>query len=117
VLGLRSIRFRLTLWYVLLLAIILAGFSAGIYVTLRHNLYANLDDSLQTRVADLLPLVRFEGAGPTLAGSISATSADLDEQFARVYDSSGRLTFDNTGGAGGEPADGEAIRKALAGGR
>jgi heavy metal sensor kinase len=116
VLGLRSIRFRLTLWYVLLLAIILAGFSAGIYVTLRHNLYTNLDDSLQTRVADLLPLIRFEGDRPTLAESISATSADLDEQFARVYDSSGRLTFDNSGGRGGEPTDGEAIQKALAGG-
>ena len=115
-LGLRSIRLRLTLWYVLLLAIILAGFSAGIYVTLRHNLYANLDDSLQTRVADLLPLVRFEGDRPTLAESISANSLDLDEQFVRVYDSSGRLTFDNSGGAGGEPTDGEAIQKALAGG-
>jgi heavy metal sensor kinase len=115
VLGLRSIRLRLTLWYVLLLAIILAAFSAGIYVTLRHNLYANLDDSLQTRANDLLPLVRFEGDGPTLAGSISATSPDLDEQFVRVYDSSGRLTFDNSGGAGGEPTDGEAIQKALTG--
>ena len=78
-LGLRSIRLRLTLWYVLLLAIILAGFSAGIYVTLRHNLYANLDDSLQTRVADLLPLVRHEEAGPTLAGSVSANAPDLDD--------------------------------------
>ena len=63
-LGLRSIRLRLTLWYVLLLAIILAGFSAGIYLTLRHNLYANLDDSLETRADDLLPLVRLRGGRP-----------------------------------------------------
>ena len=82
-LGLRSIRLRLTLWYVLLLAIILAGFSAGIYLTLRHNLYANLDDSLATRVADLLPLVRYEGTSPTLTGSIAVDSSNLDEQFVR----------------------------------
>ena len=38
---LRSVRLRLTLWYVLLLAIILAGFSAGVYLLLRDNLYGN----------------------------------------------------------------------------
>ena len=78
-LGLRSIRLRLTLWYVLLLAIILAGFSAGIYLTLRHNLYANLDDSLDTRIHDLEALVRYEGAYPTLSQSLSANSPDLGE--------------------------------------
>jgi len=62
--ALRSIRLRLTLWYVVLLAVILAGFSAGIYLTLRHNLYGNLDDSLTTRANDLMPLVSYDGARP-----------------------------------------------------
>ncbi len=115
-LAIRSIRLRLTLWYVLLLAVILAGFSAGIYVTLRHNLYANLDDSLQTRSADLLPLVRYEGAAPTLTESVSLSGGNLDEQFVRVYDNAGRLTFDNSGGVGVVAVDGPAIEKALAGG-
>jgi len=115
VLGLRSIRLRLTLWYVLLLAIILAGFSAGIYLTLRHNLYANLDDSLQTRANDLMPLVSYDGARPTLAQDISTNSPDLGEQFARVYDASGRLTFDNSSEAGTVPVDTEALQQALAG--
>ena len=114
-LGLRSIRLRLTLWYVLLLAIILAGFSAGIYLTLRHNLYANLDDSLQTRANDLMPLVSYDGARPTLAQDISTNSPDLGEQFARVYDASGRLTFDNSSEAGTVPVDTEALQQALAG--
>jgi heavy metal sensor kinase len=112
----RSIRLRLTLWYVLLLAIILAGFSAGIYLTLRHNLYANLDDSLETRANDLLSLVNYEGASPTLSQSVSTNSPDLGEQFIRVYDSSGRLTFDSSGEAGAVPADAEAVQRALANG-
>ena len=112
----RSIRLRLTLWYVLLLAIILAGFSAGIYLTLRHNLYANLDDSLETRANDLLPLVSHEEAGPTLSQNVSANSPDLGEQFIRVYDDSGRLTFNGSGEAGTVPVDAEAVQRALAGG-
>jgi len=116
VLGLRSIRLRLTLWYVLLLAIILAAFSAGIYLTLRHNLYANLDDSLEARANDLMPLISQEGARPTLSADVSADSPDLGEQFVRLYDASGQLTFDNSGAAGSVPVDGGAVRNALAGG-
>lgn len=46
---LRSIRVRLTLWYVLLLAVILEVFSAGMYAALRVSLYNNLDDSVDSR--------------------------------------------------------------------
>lgn len=110
---LRSIRLRLTLWYVMLLAIILAGFSAGVYFTLRHDLYGNLDDSLETRANDLMPLVSYDGARPTLSPNVSTNSPDLGEQFVRVYDTSGGLTFDNSGQAGAVPADVEAVQRAL----
>jgi heavy metal sensor kinase len=116
VLAPRSIRLRLTLWYVLLIAIILACFSAGIYLTLRHNLYANLNDSLEARANDLLPLVRYEGTRPTLSASVSADSPDLGEQFVRVYDASGQVTFDDSGEAGAVPVDREALQRALTGG-
>jgi hypothetical protein len=36
---LRTIRLRLTLWYLLLLTIILLGFSIFLYASLRRNLY------------------------------------------------------------------------------
>ena len=111
----RSIRLRLTLWYVLLLAIILAAFSAGIYLALRHSLYANLDDSIEARANDLLGIIRYEEGGPTLAGSLATDSPDLGEQFVRVYDASGNLTFDNSGEAGAVPIQGSAVEKALAG--
>jgi heavy metal sensor kinase len=111
----RSIRLRLTLWYVLLLAIVLAGFSAGVFLTLRHNLYANLDNSLDVRASDLLAAVQFEEARPTLPTTISAGGSEAGEQFVRVYDSSGQLTFDNGGEAGLIPVDVEAVRQASSG--
>ncbi len=108
----RSLRLRLTLWYLLLLAVILAAFSAGIYLTLRHNLYANLDDSLEARSEDLLTVVQFTGGRPTLAATLPARPSEL-EQFDRAYDSSGALTFDSSGGAA--PVDAGAVRAALSG--
>ena len=45
-----SIRARLTLWYLLLLALTLAIFSGGVYFALRASLYGSLDDSIQSRI-------------------------------------------------------------------
>jgi len=111
----RPLRLRLTLWYVLLLAIILAAFSAGIYLTLRHNLYANLDDSVETRANDLLAMLNFEGDSPTLSGRLATESSDLGEQFIRVYDRAGQVTFDTTRDAGPAAIDGAAVGRALGG--
>ena len=115
VLVLRSIRLRLTLWYVFLLALILAAFSAGIYLTLRHNLYDNLDDSIQNRANVLLDIVRYEGNQPTLAGVVSSNDPNQGESFVRVFDLSGRLIFDNSAAAGVVPIDPRAVESALVG--
>lgn len=112
---LRSVRLRLTLWYVLLLAIIVAAFSAGIYLTLRHNLYANLDDSIQNRANILLDIVRYEGSRPTLAGRVSSVDPNTGEHFVRVFDTSGATTFDSSAAAGDVPVDTSAIERALSG--
>jgi heavy metal sensor kinase len=114
--ALRSIRLRLTLWYVLLLAVILAAFSAGIYLTLRHNLSANLDDALRNRTSILLDIVRYEDNQPTLAGLVSPADPNVGEHFVRVFDAGGRVTFDNSAEAGGLPVDSEAVQLALSGG-
>ena len=113
--ALRSIRFRLTLWYVLLLAVILAGFSAGIYLTLRHSLSSNLDDALETRAEELLAVVRFEGDRPTLAGAVPSEGQGEGEQFIRVFDASGAPTFDTSAPAGEVPVAQGAVQAALAG--
>ncbi len=48
-----SIRLRLTLWYVSLLAVILLVFSAAIYFTLSLRLQSELDQTLQTRAQEV----------------------------------------------------------------
>jgi heavy metal sensor kinase len=115
VLTLRSIRLRLTLWYVLLLAVILAAFSTGIYLTLRQNLYGNLDDSIETRANDLLAVMRYDGERPTLSGRIPSDNPNQGEQFVRVFDLAGEPTFDNSTPEGDIPVDRGAVGAALAG--
>jgi len=113
--AIRSLRLRLTLWYVLLLAVILAGFSAGIYLTLRHNLYGGLDDTVRNRANVLLEVLQYEGGRPTLAAVVSSADPNEGESFARVFDSSGGVTFDNTVAAGGIAVDRQAVESALSG--
>ena len=62
------IRLRLTLWYVFLLALILAAFAAGVYLLLRHALYDNLDSSIRNRASALLNIIQYEGDRPVLPG-------------------------------------------------
>jgi heavy metal sensor kinase len=112
---LRSIRVRLTLWYIALLALILAAFSAGIYLTLRHNLYSNLDDTLEARSEELLAGMRFEGDQPTLEGLLPEANPEPDDQFVRVFDASGTVTFDSSAGIAGDAAS-DALDAALGGG-
>ncbi len=112
---LRPIRVRLTLWYILLLAVILGAFSAGIYLMLRHNLYGNLDDSLDARSADLLSSVPIVNGQPTLEGVVPAEGDDEGEQFERVFGASGAITFDNSAPVGDAPIYDASVRAALRG--
>jgi len=48
-----SIKFRFTLWYLLVLAVLLTALSAGVYFYLSRSLYQNLDDSLERRSMEI----------------------------------------------------------------
>jgi len=48
-----SIKFRFTLWYLVVLVILLLSLSIGVYFYLSRSLYQNLDDSLQSRAYQL----------------------------------------------------------------
>ncbi len=48
-----SIKFRFTIWYLLILAILLISLSFGVYFYMSNTLYENLDDSLQLRASQL----------------------------------------------------------------
>lgn len=111
---LRSIRVQLTLWYVLLLAITLGLFCAGLYVALRLTLYQNLRDSLEARTEIISSLAtQNRDFDVELIGPIGDPTEG--EEFARVYDYGGDLVLDNTVDAKPIPEDFESIDRALSG--
>jgi len=112
----RSIRLRLTLWYVLLLAVVLAAFCAGIYFALQASLSRNLNESVENRTEVLLGLIEYESGEPTLIGVALSGDQDRGETFARVFDDSGAVTFDDSTAFGGVPVDRPAVQEALRGG-
>src|SRR5581483_3822504 len=57
-----SIRFRLTLWYAVVLTAGLALFSSLLWIALRHQLLADLDEDLQGRASRLESFFRSETA-------------------------------------------------------
>jgi heavy metal sensor kinase len=72
---LHSIKFRFTLWYLLVLAITLIFLCAGVYVVLFNTLYKSLDDSLEKNVMDM---VRDPGAYDSISrGDVKQTPRDL----------------------------------------
>ncbi len=113
--GFRSVRLRLTLWYVLLLAAILAAFSGGIYLALRQQLYVSLDTSLRSRATTVLEVIEYENGRPTLSGTISAFDPNVGEHFVRLFDTTGAVTFDDSTAMGDIPIDPRAVQAALAG--
>ncbi|HKT38473.1 MAG TPA: HAMP domain-containing protein, partial [Ktedonobacterales bacterium] len=49
----RSVRFRLTLWYLALLAVIIGAFGLTVYFAQQHSLTTQFDDLLRTRVQQI----------------------------------------------------------------
>ena len=112
----RSLRVRLTLWYVLLLAVTIALFSGGLYIALRQSLYENLDDSLEAR-ADLVAGLVSDQNGELTAEGVEIPGDPDGEEFARVFDASGEVVYDNSFDPFRTAVDPEAVARALAGRR
>lgn len=113
----RSIRFRLTLWYFAILAVILVLFSAGIYFTQQRTLNANLNDSLRTRVTLINGLIDYDASGrPTLDLPSNPRDPSLGESFQRLTDPTGTVLFDNSAVFGQLPVDPSALQAARNGG-
>ena len=99
-LRLPSLRVRLTLWSVALLALILGGLSVAVYVSLARSLDAELDG-----------LLTDESRQATGVAQIASTTAELREEFRRLnvgtvvalYDESGQhlLAGRSVSGPGG----------------
>jgi len=56
----KTIKFRLTIWYLIVIVVLLAVFGTAAYFMLSTNLYRNLDEALRTRVAELEGSIKLE---------------------------------------------------------
>ncbi len=110
----RSIRARLTLWYVGILAVILILFAAGAYAAMRRTLNESLDDGLENRAFFAHELLVFDESGrPGL--DWPEDDPNLDDAFQRIIGVDGEILFDNSRAFGDIAVDGDALARALAG--
>jgi heavy metal sensor kinase len=88
-----SIRVRLTLWYVALLAVILLVFSGLLYLTLSRALREELDVTLSTEAERLIGSMKFGSDAPQLGDAPDNLRIGT---VAALYDSGGRrlLAYD-----------------------
>lgn len=86
-----TIRIRLTLWYVALLALILLAFSGFLYLSLSRSLYDALDDTLATEGRQLQRSIEIEGKQLRLGEEIDRLKAG---SIVALYDRSGQTLLD-----------------------
>ncbi len=92
----KTIKFKLTLWYVVILAIILSSFSLFLYLTLADSLYTGVDNKIKTMAEIVVSSARNPfGTGTSIT--------DLDQimterfgirplgRFIQILDESGRV--------------------------
>jgi heavy metal sensor kinase len=111
------IRWRLTVWYAAFLAALLALFGFGLYFGLRHILYGNFSDQVQSNSALALAAVRTDGdqTSQIFLDPSTVTSLRSDERFVRLILPDGTVVVDTSDTVGGIPIDPALIRDALAG--
>lgn len=91
----RSLRFKLTLWYVLILGILLIAFSSFLYLTLSKSLHRDVDNKLRS-LAELIasesgsPLSKFGFGGIDQALETSMSLKPIGK-FIQVLDESGQI--------------------------
>jgi heavy metal sensor kinase len=79
----KSIRFRLTLWYVIVIVALLACFGVAAYIMLSYQLHRNLDESLRSKALEVESGLRFEAGQLTILGQPS--------ELVMVHDADGAL--------------------------
>lgn len=91
----RSLRFKLTLWYVLILGILLISFSSFLYFTLSKSLYRDAD----TKLRSLAELIASESASPLSRFGFGNIDQALEAtmnlkpigKFIQVLDETGKI--------------------------
>ncbi|MBV8855805.1 MAG: HAMP domain-containing protein [Acidobacteria bacterium] len=109
-----SVRVRLTLWYVGVLALVLVGLSAALYAMVSRSLYADLDDNLRLSLETVaVKLVRELGEGtPERPAALDAINELSTREAAAVYSASGALVAEQPaqGGIHARPPARDSLR-------
>lgn len=100
----QSLRLRLTLWYVALLAVVLLLFSGILFVRLTTTLQNSLDDTLRNRATLIAGTITSDNGVPQLERARLPLDRNQGEQFMRLYDVTGMLLVDDTSALGPVPA-------------
>src|SRR5215471_14360852 len=98
-----SVRTRLTVWYIGVLALVLVSFSVGVYVMLKRSLYAQFDYDLRNTVEGTSgSFVRVLAAGkdPKEAATDQLDDRIGPDQSAAIFDSDGKPIAENPDLAG-----------------
>lgn len=106
------VRWRLTLWYTLLLAFVMALFGGALYFALQQQLYASFDEHLINQTALALASVRVEDGRPSMEPSAGGGDG---EYFLRLFNRDERLLVDTGPDPGGIPLNMPVVRAALGG--
>jgi heavy metal sensor kinase len=91
----RNIRFKLTLWYIVILGIILTSFSTFLYLTLSRSLYNGID----VKIKSIAEVIASSSTNPYSQYSFSSLDRMLKDSFSlrpvtkfiQVLDESGRI--------------------------
>ncbi|MCX6568286.1 MAG: hypothetical protein NT147_04455, partial [Candidatus Aminicenantes bacterium] len=81
--NLKSIKFRLTLWYLAAIVVLFIILGTVAYYLLSKNLYRNLDESLRTRVIELQGSIKIDGRRVQFEQKVS--------ELVMIYDANGAL--------------------------
>jgi heavy metal sensor kinase len=87
----RSIKFRLTVWYLVILVALLIILAAAAYLILSNSLYDDLDDSLVRGAAQLDNYLEIENGIIAFGKGSEFTLADQSLDLALIYDDHGVL--------------------------
>lgn len=89
------IRWRLTVWYALLLAAALALFAGALYFGLRQRLYAGLDEQLVDQAALTLRSIDVSGDRPNM--DHPALELEDGEYYLRLLNAEGQVVLETRG--------------------
>lgn len=94
-----SVRTRLTLWYVGILALVLVIFSIGVYSLMSRALYVRVDENLRSVIQiTIKSLTQDAQEGQSNEDAAQSTVTELfnTQQALAIFDASGKLLAENT---------------------